>query len=472
MSSSATTATPPVAPAAARPHHHRSPWPTFAIASVAVFLVSVDATVLYAAFPALRAAFADATAADLSWVLNAYTVVYAAMLVPAGRLADLYGRKRVFTTGVAIFLLASLGCGLAGTVGLLVAMRALQAVGAALLLPASLSIVLAAFPISRRAIAVSAWGAVSGVAAAFGPSAGAWLIERGGWPWAFFINLPIGGLALLFGLRRLPESRNPDNAAPLDVVGVLLLIVGVGAIAYGLVRSEALGWASAWVSGAIVLGIAALALFVAWAKRAPAPAIDLALFAERSYRFVNLAMLSYGAAFAMMFFTFFFYMTEVWHLSLPEAGLRIVPGPLLVVPSSIVSGRIAAKIGHKALLVGGNLLFAAGGLWYLLVPGTEVAYWSHWFPGMVMTGVATGMVMPSLAAAAVARLHAKHFGIGGAVNQAVRQVGTVLGVALTVVLIGHPSPTLAEFRQVFGAEIALALLAALLCAPVDTRPRR
>ena len=149
-----------------------------------------------------------------------------------------------------------------------------------------------------------------------------------------------------------------------------------------------------------------------------------------------------------------------------------MPGPLLVIPSSIVSGRVAARFGHKALLVGGNVLFAAGALWYLLVPGNEPAYWSHWFPGMVMTGIATGMVMPSLAAAAVARLPARHFGIGGAVNQAVRQVGAVLGVALTVVIVGHAAPTLAEFRQVFSAEIALSLLAALLCVPIDTRPRR
>src|SRR5690349_8563027 len=171
----------------------RSPWPIFRVASIAVFLVSIDATVLYAAFPALRRAFSGATPADLSWVLNAYTVVYAALLVPAGRLADLHGRKRMFLAGLGLFLLASLGCGLSGDVGALIAMRALQAVGAALLLPASLSIVLAAFPVERRAIAVSLWGAVSGLAAAVGPSLGSFLVDHWGWPWAFFLNLPLGG---------------------------------------------------------------------------------------------------------------------------------------------------------------------------------------------------------------------------------------------------------------------------------------
>src|SRR5215207_10005480 len=174
----------------------RSPWRTFAIASVAVFLVSLDATVLYAAFPALRRAFPAASAADLSWVLNAYTVVYAALLVPAGRLADLHGRKLIFTTGVALFILASIACGLAPSVTALVIARAVQAIGAALLLPASLAIVLAAFPSTKRAVVVALWGAVSGLAAAVGPSLGTLLVEHLGWESAFFINVPIGGYAL------------------------------------------------------------------------------------------------------------------------------------------------------------------------------------------------------------------------------------------------------------------------------------
>src|SRR4051812_787065 len=181
----------------------RSPWPVFWVASIAGFLVSVDATVLYAAFPALRRAFSDATPADLSWVLNAYTVVYAALLVPGGRIADLRGRKRMFLVGLGVFLVASLCCGLADGVATLIAMRALQAVGAALLLPASLSIVLAAFPVERRAVAVSLWGAVAGLASAVGPSLGSLLVDTWGWPWAFFLNLPLGLWAIVRGAQLL-----------------------------------------------------------------------------------------------------------------------------------------------------------------------------------------------------------------------------------------------------------------------------
>lgn len=178
----------------ARPAGAASPWPVFWVASLAVFLVSMDGTMLFAAFSALRAGFPQATAADLSWVLNAYTVVYAAMLIPSGGLADRHGRKRVFLAGVALFLAASVACGLAVSVEWLVAARVFQALGAALLTPASLSLVLAAFPADRRAVAVSLWGAVGGLAAAVGPSLGAFVIASLGWQWAFYLNVPLGML--------------------------------------------------------------------------------------------------------------------------------------------------------------------------------------------------------------------------------------------------------------------------------------
>ncbi|HMG56773.1 MAG TPA: MFS transporter [Kofleriaceae bacterium] len=463
-------ASPPAARVAAGAQ--RSPWPIFRIASIAVFLVSIDATVLYAAFPALRRAFADATPADLSWVLNAYTVVYAALLVPAGRLADLHGRKRMFLAGLGAFLIASLCCGLAGDVATLIAMRALQAVGAALLLPASLSIVLAAFPLENRAVAVSLWGAVSGLAAALGPSIGSFLVDHWGWQWAFFLNLPLGGYAIWRGARILHESRNPEHGARLDLIGVALLIAGAGAIALGVVRSESLGWGSPRVVLAIAGGLAAIGLFIAWARRVPAPAIDLSLFHDRTYRYINIATLCFGTAFAMMFFQNFLFTTGIWHYSVARAGLAASPGPLLVIPTSIVAGRFAARAGHKPLLVIGSLVFAAGGVWFSLVPGLEPDYVRTWLPGMVFTGIGVGMVLPSLSAAAVAHLPPARFGVGSAVNQAVRQMGSVLGVALTIAIAGRAAIQLSDFHALCACWIALALVTAVVCAPVDTRPRR
>lgn len=448
-----------------------SPWPVFWVASIAAFLVSLDTTMLFAAFDPLRHAFADATTAELSWVLNAYTVVYATMLIPAGGLADTHGRKRIFLIGGALFLAASAACGLAGHVGGLIAARVLQAVGAALLTPASLSIVLAAFPQGRRAVVVSLWGAVGGLAAAVGPSAGSFVIEHFGWPWAFFINLPLGGLALWRGASLLSESARSSERRRVDGVGMALLMLAVGAVTLAIVESDNPDWSRLDLVMLASIGLLAAGAFVAWARRAPAPLVDLALFRHRSYRYVNLATLAFGTAFSMMFLSLFFYMMNIWHFSLPQAGLAVTPGPLLVMPTAIVTGRLATRLGHRRFLVGGSLLYAGSSLWFLLVPGTEPQYLSHWLPGLMMSGVAVGLVLPSLSAAAVSRLPVAHYAVGSAVNQATRQIGSVLGVALTVALLGHAGLQRADFDALYVLHGVLALLTGLLCLPVDTRPR-
>ena len=447
-----------------------SPWPVFWIASIAVFLVSLDSTMLYAAFGAIRASFVGATAADMSWVLNAYSVVYAALLVPAGGLADTHGRKKVFMLGVAVFLVASALCGWAGSVGSLIAARVLQALGAALLTPASLSIVLAAFPQNKRAVVVSLWGAVGGVAAAVGPSLGSFVVDSVGWPWAFYINLPLGGLSLWLGKRRLQEARSARASSSPDVVGVALVTAAVGALTLAIVQSNSPAWSRAELTGVAAFGAVALAAFVTWIRTAKAPLVDPQLFRHRTYAFANLGTLSFGVAFAMMFFTFFFYMTEVWHYSLPRAGLAITPGPLLVVVVAVLTGRSAGRIGHRPFLVGGSLLYACSGLWFMLVPGVEPQYLWSWLPGMVLSGVAIGLVLPSLSAAAVNQLPAHQYAVGSAVNQSIRQIGSVLGVALTVLLIGHAGLTRGDFTAVYACHIVLALLTAGLCLPVNTRP--
>ena len=452
------------------PHPAASPWPVFWIASVAVFLVSLDSTMLFAAFGALRNAFPQASAADMSWVLNAYTVVYAAMLIPAGGLADAHGRKRVFMLGVVLFLAASAACGLAGSVGWLIAARVLQAMGAALLTPASLSIVLAAFPQEKRAVAISLWGAVGGLAAAIGPSLGSFVVDAVGWQWAFYLNLPLGAVALWRGASKLTESVRPETRRRVDAVGVGLLIVAVGTIALSIVQSDAPGWHRTDLLMTFATGVIAFIGFIAWARFTPAPLVDLSLFRHRTYSHVNLATLSFGIAFSMMFFAFFFYMTGVWHYTLPRAGLAITPGPLLVMPVAIITGRLAGRLGHRPFLVGGGLIYAASGLWFLLVPGPEVNYLRDWLPGLLLSGVGVGMVLPSLSAAAVNKLPAQHYAVGSAVNQATRQIGSVLGVAITVMLIGHEGVQHADFQPVYLIHVALAVLTAALCWPVNTRP--
>jgi EmrB/QacA subfamily drug resistance transporter len=449
-----------------------SPWPVFWIASIAVFLVSLDSTMLFAAFGAIRGSFVTASPADLSWVLNAYTVVYAALLVPAGGLADAHGRKRTFLVGVTLFLAASAACGLAPGVGWLIAARVLQAVGAALLTPASLSLVLAAFPSGQRSLAVSVWGAVGGLAAAIGPSLGSWVIDAWGWQWAFYLNLPLGAISLWRGALLLKESEPAANPGRLDLVGITLLVVAVGAIALSIVQSDALNWHRSDLLVAAGTGVMAFIAFVAWMRHAASPLVDPVLFRYRTYSFVNIATLAFGISFSMMFFTFFFYMTQVWHYSLPRAGLAITPGPLIVMPVAIISGRLAARMGHRPFLVVGSLIYGAAGLWFLLMAGTEPSYLLHWLPGQLLSGIGVGLVMPALSGAAVSRLPAAHYAVGSAVNQATRQIGSVIGVAVTVLLIGHPGVTRTDFVPLYLTHMGLALLTAALCLAVHTKPER
>jgi EmrB/QacA subfamily drug resistance transporter len=371
---------------------------------------------------------------------------------------------------VTLFLAASAACGLAGSVGWLIAARVAQAVGAALLTPASLSIVLDAFPHSKRAVAVSLWGAVGGLAAAIGPSVGSFVVDSVGWPWAFYLNLPLGALSLWRGAALLKEAKKPESKRPIDGVGMGLLIVGVGALALSIVQSESPHWSRTELLIAAATGAIALIGFVGWARVATAPLVDLRLFKHRTYTFVNLATLAFGTAFSMMFFAFFFYMTEVWHYTLPQAGLAITPGPLLVIPFAIMSGRLAARLGHRPFLVGGGLVYACSGLWFMLVPDAQAAYLTHWLPGLVMSGIGVGLVLPSLSAAAVNRLPADQYAVGSAVNQATRQIGSVMGVAITVLLLGHAGLTHASFMPLYACHVGLALLTALLCLPVNTRP--
>ena len=448
-----------------------SPWLAFGVACSAVFLVSLDTTMLFAAFDALRQGFPNSSVASLSWVLNAYTVVYAAVLIPAGGLADAHGRKRVFRTGWALFVAASVACGLAPSVEGLVLARVLQALGAALLTPASMAIVLAAFPAERRALVISLWGAVGGLAAAVGPSLGSWVAAHAGWPWAFYINVPVGLWALWRSGSSVSEAVQAAQSRRVDIVGLVLLMAAVGAVALAIVESGSTAWSQAQVAAVAIGGLLAGGAFVLWARIHTAPLLDLSLFNNPTYRYVNAATLAFGTAFSMMFLGFFFFMTGIWHYTLPQAGLAVTPGPLLVMPTAILTGRLAGRLGHRPFLVGGSLLYACSGLWLMWVPGTEPNYLRDWLPGLLMSGVGVGLVLPSLSAAAVSRLPAGHYAVGAAFNQATRQIGGTLGVAITVGLLGHNGLVRSDFNTLFASHAALAVLTALLCWPVNTRPR-
>jgi len=450
----------------------RSPWAVLSVCSIAVFLASLDGTVLYVAFQDIQRSYADVSAADLSWVINAYTIAYAALLVPAGRLADRYGRRRFFLAGVTLFSVASLLCGIAPTAGLLVFARVLQAVGAAALLPASLALVLAAFPPERRASAVATWGAVGGLAAAIGPSLGSVVIDKLGWPWVFFINLPLGLLAVLRGRKLLTESRADAALGVPDPTGIALLVVGMTAAACAVVKGADWGAADPRTLACGAGALLTLVLFTLRARTAADPAVNVRLFLDARFAFANAATFLFGIAFVVMFFGNVFFLTQHWHYTLREAGLAITPGPLTVIPFAMLGGRIADRHGHRNVLVAGGLLFALSGLWFVLGVRHAPDFWGEWLPRSILTGAAVGLVLPSLSGAAVANLPRQDFAVGGAINQAMRQFGSVLGVALAIVILGEEGShaEAAAFERAYAVLIAGGLLTALLSLPLG-RPR-
>ncbi len=447
-------------------------WRVFTIVCIAVFMVSLDTTILYAGFSNILQSFPASTAADLSWAMNAYSIVYAAMLIPAGGIADKYGRKKVFMLGVTLFITASLACGASPSVFWLIVARVFQSIGACLLSPAALAIVLEAFPREKRMIVMGAWGAVGALAAALGPGVGSLIIDIGGWQWAFFINIPIGLFCIWQSMTILHESTQPRDKMRLDWVGMLLLITGIGAIVFGIVELNSAYWSKTELIGIMLMGLVIILAYIPWARVNPEPLFELDLFKNKTFLFSNLAGIVFNIAFSIMFFSFFFWMKNVWHYSQSLAGAAIMPGPLIVVPTAIIAGKLASKIGHRPLLITGSLIYAFSGLWFMLMPDSSPDYVTEWLPGLILSGISVGLVMPSISASAVFGLPAKDYAVGSAINHAVRQIGTVIGVAITVLLLAKVELQITDFTPVYSIHIALALVTALLCIPVNTHPKQ
>jgi EmrB/QacA subfamily drug resistance transporter len=444
------------------------PGAVLAVVCLGVVLATLDLFIVNIAFPAISRSFGGAGLASLSWVLNAYAIVFAALLVPAGRLADLAGRKATFLAGVAIFTVASGLCALAGGVGLLVAARVLQAAGAALLTPASLGLLLAAFPPERRTGAVRIWGAMSGVAAAIGPVAGGLLVNLD-WRWIFLVNVPVGVVALLAGARLLPSPPRQPERLP-DLTGALALALAVGALTLGLVRGQEWGWLSTQVAGCFAGSAVLLAGFVARSARHPRPILELGLLRVPGFAAAAGAMLLFNVAFAAMLLSAVTWMQTAWGWSALRTGLAFAPGPLMVPPVAILAGRLAQRVGAGVLSIAGCLACALGAVTWVTAVDVRPHYLTALLPGSLLTGIGVGLVMPTLTAAAATALPPHRFATGSAVVAMARQVGATLGVAGLVVLLGTPrtaAQTLAAYHRgwafvaVASAAAALASLALL-----------
>jgi EmrB/QacA subfamily drug resistance transporter len=409
-----------------------------AIVSVGVFVASLDLFIVNIAFPDIQQDFAGTSLASLSWVLNAYAIVFAALLVPAGRWADRTGRKRAFLGGLALFTAASAACAIAPSIGVLVAARVVQAAGAAVLMPASLGLLLPEFPPEKRGLAIGLWAAVGGTAAAAGPVIGGLLVELS-WRWVFLVNLPIGIGAIVVGARVLREIREEESAQP-DLVGAGVLVVAVATLIGGIVEGPDWGWADGRVLGLFAAAVVLFGAFAVRSARHPVPVVEPALLKVRAFAAANVAGVFFFVGFSAMLLGSVLWLTEVWGETALGAGIKIAPGPSMAALFAVGGGILSGRIGPRAVGTIGALLFGLGGVWWATHLGAGEHYASDYLPGMLIGGAGVGFVNPALAGAATAQLPPTRLATGSAVLTMSRQLGSALGVALLVAVLGTPSP--------------------------------
>jgi EmrB/QacA subfamily drug resistance transporter len=442
------------------------------IASLAAFMASLDVFIVNVAFDQIRADFSGATLSQVSWVLSAYAIVYAALLVPAGRIADRYGRKGAFLLGLAVFTAASAACAAADGVWWLVTWRVVQAVGAAILTPASMGLVVSTAPPARRQRSVRIWAATGAVAAALGPAVGGVLVESS-WRWVFLVNVPVGLAAIAAAALWMPTSHDLSIRRLPDLVGAVLLAGCIGALTLAVVQGPTWGWASGRTEAAWAGAALGLVAFLVSSARHEAPVIAPALIRVRAFAWSNITALLFSVPFAAALLTNVLWMQQVWHYSAIKTGFAVAPGPLMVPVFAAVTDRLSRRVPVGMLVALGCVLFAVGATITSLRVGATPHYASDLLPGWLVGGTGVGFALPSILSSASADLPATQAATGSAVVNMSRQIGTALGVSLVVAVLGTPVGYAAAHSAFQHAWLALAAVAVAgaLTAPFMT-PRR
>jgi EmrB/QacA subfamily drug resistance transporter len=406
-----------------------------AVLSGAAFMASLDVFIVNVAFPDIGRDFHGVALSNLSWILNGYTIVYAALLVPLGRLADRYGRKAGFVGGLALFTAASAACAVSTGLWMLVAFRVLQAVGAAALTPTSLGLLLTSTPPERRVRAVRIWAASGALAAAIGPVVGGVLVQAS-WRLVFLVNLPVGIAAVIAAVRTVPDSRDAEITRTPDLVGAAMLAAAIGAASLGLVRGSDWGWGSA--STVVTFGLAAFGVAGFWRRslRHPLPIVEPALLRVRAFAWSNVTSLFFSVAFGAGLLGVILWTQGVWQYTALRTGLAIAPGPVMVPIFVALHHRFANRIRPGRVAAAGNVLFGIGNILLLTRLGEQPHYVSELLPGWLLMGIGVGLTLPTILSSATADLPRERAATGSAVVTMSRQVGTVLGVSVLVAVIG------------------------------------
>jgi len=448
-------------------------WWTLAAVSFGLFMIMLDNTIVNVALPTIQRSL-HLKISELEWVVTGYALTFGALMLTGGKLSDLLGRRRMFVAGLVIFTLSSLGCGLAGSASVLIGARVVQGVGAALMNPSTLSIITVTFPPRQRGTAIGIWAGVSALALAIGPLVGGLITEHVNWNWIFFINVPIGAIAVLAAFAFIDESRDTSADQRPDLPGQTTSALGLFALSYALIEANNYGWTSTRIVAAFALAVVSLAAFVLLELHQRAPMLDLSLFRNRGFAGANGVMLLVGLAMFGIFFYVSLYLQQVLRYSPVQAGAAFLPWTVLIILLAPQAGRFSDRLGPRPFVSAGMVIVAAS-MFVFSRFGVSASYWDL-LPGMLLGGLGMGIAMAPTTAAAMQSVRPDKAGVGSAVLNSMRQVGGSLGIAIMGAIVasgissslaaGHSRPDafVTGYHHAIEVSALIALAGAVIAA--------
>jgi EmrB/QacA subfamily drug resistance transporter len=453
-------------------------WWTLGALAFALFMIMLDNTVVNVALPSIQRDLGIGLT-ELEWTVNAYALTFAVLMLSGGKLADFFGRRRIFLLGLTIFTLSSLLCGLASSGGMLIGARTVQGVGAALMMPATLSIISATFPPRQRGMAIGIWAGVSAMALAIGPLIGGLITEHIDWSWIFFVNVPIGVAGLIVGRLVIKESQDTSADQRLDIPGLLVSAIGLFSLTFALIEANSYGWTDPVIIGLFVVAALALGGFVLLERHQRAPMLDLSLFRSSTFAGANVVALLVTLAMFGVFFFMSIYMQNILGYSATKTGAAFLPMTILIILIAPIAGRSSDRIGSRALMTAGMTCLAVSLLIFSRL-GLDSTFWDI-FPGLIVGGFGMALVMTPMTAAALGSVPVEKSGVGSGVLNTFRQVGGALGIAVMGAIVtsyvdlgsGRPDPSafIDGFQAALRVSAGFALIGAVVAVTTIRKHR-